>query len=379
MAKSGTVLHVIDTGGPGGAETVFSELVIGLEQRGWSAVAVVPVRDWLWGELEANHVTPMYLPSRGAFDLRYLRRLAAIARRYKADLIQTHLFSSAVYGTIAAGLNGLPVVCTHHGQTDIATSGSYRQVKFRIVRRPRNHHVFVSSDLRQRFASDGIINGRYSRVIHNGIDCSAFRPEQNGRLRAELGLGASDILVGAVGNLRTPKDYPNLVRAAAVLLQRSSRYHFVIVGADDEPLRGELMSLVHQLGLAERFTLLGFRNDVAAILNALDVYVLSSSTEGFSLTTVQAMACGRPIVATRCGGPEEIVVDGVTGVLVPTRAPGELADAIEGLSADDARRVAFGAAGRARAVESFSIDAMLNAYAGLYEECLFGSHASRQA
>ncbi len=377
MSKTGTVLHVIDTGGPGGAETIFSNLVIGLEKHGWSSVPVVPVRDWLWDELESHSIKPVHLPGRGAFDLSYLRRLASLARRYEADLIQTHLFSSAVYGTIAAALNGVPAVCTHHGQTDIATSGSYRQVKFRIVRRSQNQHVFVSNDLRQRFAGEKILNGRNSRVIHNGIDCGVFRPQRDQTLRTELGLNSEDILIGAVGNLRRPKDYPTFLRAASELARQSPRYHFVIAGADDEPLRGELLALIAELGLQNRFRLLGFRPDVTRVFNALDVYVLSSSTEGFSLTTVQAMASGLPVVATRCGGPEEIVVHNETGVLVPIRAPAELAKAVEMVLADDKRRAALGVAGRARAVKEFSIEAMVSAYASLYSEWCGRLHPAR--
>jgi glycosyltransferase involved in cell wall biosynthesis len=379
MSEAGRVLHIIDTGGPGGAETVFFNLVIGLEKLGWSSVAVVPNQDWLWGELVAHSFTPFLLPSRGAFDLRYLGGLAGIARRHRVDLIQTHLFGAAVYGTIAASLNGVPVVCTHHGQTDLATSGSYRQLKFHIVRRRRNHHVFVSGDLKQRFATPGIINGQNTRVIHNGVDCEQFHPQRNNSLRSELGMTADEILVGAVGNLRRPKDYPNFVRAAGELARRSPRYRFVLAGANDEPLRTELVGLIRAMGLSGRFTLLGFQSDVARILNSLDVYVLSSSTEGFSLTTVQAMACGLPVVATRCGGPEEIVVDGETGLLVPIGAPFDLADAIEKLCADDACRAAFAQAGRARAVAKFSIDAMLSSYAALYQECRAGARRGRQA
>jgi glycosyltransferase involved in cell wall biosynthesis len=379
MCAQKTVLHVIDTGGPGGAETVFSNLVTGLNRHGWNSVAVVPVRDWLWGELEGHGVTPVYLPTRGSFDLGYLRGLARIARQHRVDLIQTHLFSSAVYGTVAAGLNGLPGVCTHHGETDIATSGSYRQIKFRIVRRRQNQHVFVSDDLRQRFAACGIIAGCNAHVIHNGIDCQLFHPARDHAMRAELGVGADDILVGAVGNLRAPKDYPTFVRAAAELAQRSPRYRFIIAGAADEPLRSELLELVGELGLSDRFKLIGFRGDVERVMNALDVYALSSRTEGFSLTTVQAMACGVPVVATRCGGPEEIVIDGKAGSLVPPASPGALADAIHAVITDERLRSMYVAEGRTRAAANFSIDAMISGYASLYAGCVAGRAVAQSA
>lgn len=369
MMKPKVVMHVIDTGGPGGAETVFTDLVTGLNDQGWRAVAVVPVRDWLWSELESLGISPVLLPSKGSFDLAYLRGLGRIARQSGADLIQTHLFTSAVYGTIAAKLNGLPVVCTHHGRTDIATSGSYRQIKFRIVRRRQNHHVFVSHRLKREFAADQIIDVPDSRVIHNGIDCEVFRPKRDGSLRAELGLAPDAILIGAVGNLREPKDYPMFLRAAAELASRSARYRFVIAGAADEPIRSQLLQLMTELGLSGRMVLLGFRSDVDRLMNAFDVYALSSRTEGFSLTTAQAMACGVPVVATRCGGPEEIVVDGVTGVLVPAGDALAFANAVHALAMDEGARARLGGAARERARSEFSIDAMISAYAELYRQC----------
>jgi len=105
-------------------------------------------------------------------------------------------------------------------------------------------------------------------------------------------------------------------------------------------------------------------------MNALDVYVLSSSSEGFSLTSVQAMACGRPVVATRSGGPEEIVLNGETGMLVPTRSPDTLADALHELATSPAKREAFGRAGRQRALDCFSIDSMIAGYTSQYSQCL---------
>jgi glycosyltransferase involved in cell wall biosynthesis len=370
MAQRKTLLHVIDTGGPGGAETIFLNLVTGLDSSRWSSIAVLPVRDWLWETLEAHGVTPVHLPSDGAFDVGYLSRLTRVAKQSQADLIQTHLFSSAVYGTMAARWLGLPVVCTHHGQTDVVSSGSYRGIKSRIVRRKQNRHVFVSRGLQRSFERSKVVDRKHAHVIHNGIDCNLFQPARSDEVRAQLGVRPDEILIGAVGNMRAPKDYPTFLRAAAALAARSPRYRFMIAGAADDPIRTELKALEQELGLSDRLIVAGFRSDIERVMNALDIYVLSSASEGFSLTTVQAMACGLPVVATRCGGPEEIVVPGETGYLVPTASPADLAEAVDVLAMDDERRSLFGRAGRARALREFSIDSMIGGYAQLYEECV---------
>src|SRR5262245_66208871 len=115
MAAPRTVLHLIDTGGPGGAETIFLNLVTGLDPARWRSVAVVPVKDWLWGALEAEGIEPILLPSVGSFDIKLLTSVMSLALKHRADLIQTHLFTSAVYASVAATPLGLPVVCTFHG------------------------------------------------------------------------------------------------------------------------------------------------------------------------------------------------------------------------------------------------------------------------
>lgn len=376
MTARRTVLHLIDTGGPGGAETIFFNLVSGLAADRWRSVAVVPEKDWLWHELEQHGITPVYLPTNGSFDIKYLNGVARLARKHGADLIQTHLFSSAVYASVAAKLRRLPVVCTFHGPTDFPNDDAYRGTKLRILRRRRNSYVFVSHKLESCYLDWGVVDPIRSHVIPNGIDCQYFHPATDEDMRRELGASGDDILVGAVGNLRAPKDYPTFVKAAALLAARSRRYRFVIVGAADEPIRSELLTMVAELGLADRFLLAGFKSDVARVMNALDVYVLSSSSEGFSLTTVQAMASGVPVVATRCGGPEEIVRDGETGVLVAPRDAHALACAVDRLATDPVLRVTFAANSRARAVAEFSTDKMIAGYAHLYDQCL-GSRTTR--
>jgi glycosyltransferase involved in cell wall biosynthesis len=232
--------------------------------------------------------------------------------------------------------------------------------------------VFVSDALRQAFQPLGRFRHAQTQVVHNGIDMELFRPTSDRSFRNELGISEREVLVGAVGNIRVSKAYPMLLQAAALLKQRGTGCRIVIVGQGDDSLHDEVLALRHQLGLEQDVILAGFRGDIAQVMNSLDLYVLSSSAEGFSLTTVQAMACGVPVVATRCGGPEEIVDDGITGRLVPPNSPGALADAIEALVSDSALRARLGPAGRAVVERKFSLQSMVNGYAGIYDRCVRG-------
>jgi len=172
--------------------------------------------------------------------------------------------------------------------------------------------------------------------------------------------------------VRPAKDYGTFIRAAAHLRRASDAYRFVIAGDTRSPDYERLLQLTHELGVADVVSFLGFRDDVASILRSIDVYVSSSSAEGFSLTTVQAMASEKPVVATRCGGPEDIVRHGETGILVEVGSPQALAAAIDSLGRDPAARARLGRAARADVSNRFSRSAMIAAYERVYRWALSG-------
>jgi glycosyltransferase involved in cell wall biosynthesis len=363
--KTPRILHLIDSGGPGGAETVFLELVRGLPALGWESVPVVPEVDWLAGALREAGFEPECLPAKGRFALGYARRLRALIRKERIDLVQTHLLGTSVYSTLACLGTSVPVVSTFHGHPDISRDDRLVRVKLRILGRPLNRVVCVSDSLRAHFEASGPFP-RGAEVIPNGIDTKVFAPGRPGGLRSEIGIASDARLIGAVGNIRTSKDYATLLRAFAQVRLVVPSSHLVVVGQGQGALFEELRALQTGLGLADSCHFVGFREDIADVLRSLDLFVLSSSDEGFSLATVQAMATGRPVVATQCGGPEQIVGESGAAVFVPVRDPDALAKAM----IDVLRRPDFaqrlGAAGRARAVDTFSTERMLLRYSELY-------------
>jgi len=142
------ILHVIDTTGPGGAETVFVQLATCLDAHKWQSFAAVPGRGWVYDTVAETGLQPIVTPCSGSFDLRYLVALCRAIRNHRIDLVQTHLFTASVYGSLAGTLCGVPVVSTFHGRPDLAGSERYRALKFRILRRGARKVVFVSESLR---------------------------------------------------------------------------------------------------------------------------------------------------------------------------------------------------------------------------------------
>lgn len=363
-----TVLHLIDTGGPGGAETIFRDLVAGLDGERWRSVAVVPVVDWLHGALVRAGVSPMVLASRRTADVPYLARLRAVVRRHDVRLIHAHLLASSVYGSLLARAMRLPVVCTFHGMPDFPERGRLMGVKLRIIQRRRNRIVFVSRTLRDTVLARHAIDESHCRVIHNGIPLQ--EPAVDGTERAVLGAGEGAFLALAVGNMRPTKDYATLLRAAALVRDAGVPLRLAILGEGEGRLRESLEAERTRLGLDDIVFFAGFRSDAARFLAAADVYVSSSTTEGFSLSTVEALWLERPVVVTRSGGPEEIVRDGETGRLVAVGDPEALSRALIEVWEYRARARERAEQGRRDVRARFSLETMIGRYEALYDELL---------
>ena len=376
------VLHLIDTGGPGGAETVFLDVVSGLDASRWASLAVIPTLDWLHGALAGRGIEPVILGGSGSFDVRFLRALIATARRHRAELIHTHLLGSAVYGGLAARALRIPAVSTFHGQVDIDEDEPFRAAKLRIVWRRNTRVVFVSEALRRFFlgSSGRPVAEEITRVVHNGLDLDAFQARRDPDIRATLGYGPEHTVIGAIGNVRPAKAYDRLLWAAARVHEERPEARFLIAGEGSGGPLEDLLDLRAALGLDDVVEFVGFREDVPGLFRAMDVFVLSSKFEGFSLSTLQAVASGVPAVATRSGGPVEILEDGVSGLLVEPDAPEALArglvSVLDGaLTGGVPPRLAERR--RLADVDRFTTGAMVRAYEDLYEELLDGGAEKR--
>jgi glycosyltransferase involved in cell wall biosynthesis len=361
------VLHVIDTAGPGGAETVLLQTATRLDPARFQPAAVIGGAGWLAEQLQESGLTAHIVPARGSFNVRYLAILLRLARQHRSDVIVAHLYGSSVYASLVGTLLSTPVVSVLHGQSDLSDAERFSSLKAGIVRRASRKVIFVSERLQDDLRPRLRLTAAQCAVIPNGVDTEGFRPGRDRSLRAELGLSDDTALIGAIGNVRQPKAYNVLLRAARTLLDRSLRFHMVIAGDCANALGRHLQQLSRDLGTERNVTFLGLRPDVSRILNNLNVFVLSSETEGFSIACIEAMACGVPVVATRSGGPEQIL-EGEAGLLVPTADPVALALAIAELLSSKELAAELSATAIKRVHERYSLTTMLSRYEALLEE-----------
>lgn len=365
-----TILHMIETGGPGGAETVYLDLVRRLDPARWRHVAVLPTRGWMYDQLTAFGIEPVLMPERRSFDAAFLIRMHSLIRRLGVDIIHGHLFGSAVRAALLSRACGIPAIATLHGGNDLPPGERLRALKVAIVNHGLKRIVFVSEPLRRAFLDNVSIRRDLAVVILNGIDAERFSSARGSEFRAEFGIAPSAFVVGAVGNPSPAKGFDVLLDAAAILKAKSTGYRFVVVGDLTFGRGTELFKVRTERGLTEDVVITGFRSDMPSAFAAFDVYALTSRSEGFSLALVEAMATGLPVVATRCGGPEQIIDDGITGILVENGSAEAIAGSIERLRANAGERRRLGDAARAVVSERFTLEAQVQAYESLYEQCL---------
>jgi glycosyltransferase involved in cell wall biosynthesis len=364
-----SILHVIDTGGPGGAETVFLNCSTRLDLNKFASTAVVGSDNWLAQRLRENGLEPIIAPAHGSFNFRYFLHIASIARKTNVDLIAAHLYGSAIYASAVGTICSIPVVSVFHGAHDVTPGSRFNSIKASIVRNGSKKVVFVSQNLRDELTGILRIPSSRSLVIPNGVDTTVFRPGRDDSVRKLLRLPPDAILVGSIGNVRAPKAYDNLLRTARILKDRSDRFYFVIVGECSGTLADSLLRLRNELKLDDCVSFIGLRDDIPTVLHNLDIFVLSSKSEGFSISCVEAMACGIPVVATRCGGPQEIL-DKCSGILVAPESPSELADAIHRVALSPELATQLARVALKRVHDEFSLATMLSRYAVIYEDII---------
>jgi glycosyltransferase involved in cell wall biosynthesis len=208
-------------------------------------------------------------------------------------------------------------------------------------------------------------------TIYNGVDVTRFpvaSVQATAQARRAIGMPVGVPLVGSLGRLHPQKGFSDLLTAFAQVRQRVSSVRLFVAG--DGELRDDLEAQARSLGIAAAVTFAGVRADVSEILAALDVFVLPSLWEGMPNAVLEAMAAGLPVVATAVGGTPEVVVDRVTGLLVPPQDPGALARAIERLLRDPGLRRTMGRAGRRRVERHFHIQETVRQVQDLYEALL---------
>ncbi len=358
------VLHLCESSSTGGAESILISLVEHLDKSRYRSMVCLLSDGWLRVQLEKRNVETVVIPQPRSFDVTWLLRIFRLLQDRKIHLMHSHEFATNVYASVLSSLTGVPVVATAHGKNYYGDKWR-RRAAYRFVAR-KSTMVAVSKDLK-RFLTEriGIAPGNI-RVVHNGIDLRQYSVNAaNPAIRAELGISAGQPVIGTVGNLFPVKGQTYLLKACKGVAGKFPAFVLLIAGEGDQL---DLLSKeASDLGIAGNVKFLGFRDDVPSLLQAMDVFVLPSLSEGLPLSILEALALQKPVVATNVGGVSEIVEDGVTAYLVPPRNPDALSEKILLLLRHPDMAADLGRAGLKRVEEAFSLKKMIHEYQLLYE------------
>jgi glycosyltransferase involved in cell wall biosynthesis len=363
------VLYVANAAQIGGGNRSLLVLAAGLQKSGRSVVAL-PTPGTMREACEAEKieciVRPRLQPSwkdplKSCLDLVGWRREL---RDRKVDLIHANDPTTARPLLLPARSRGIPVVV----HVRFPTSPKVVEWVFRGL--PKPVLLIFNSYALQSECGPGFAQaypGLKQLVVHNAVDLAAFRP-----LAANEQTPRERFRVGIVANLVPVKGHDDFLRMAAVLTGRGVDVEYSIIGTETAHKGHEahLRTIARDLGIGQRVQFLGHRNDIPELINQLDIVVCASTVEPFGRCLIEAMACGKPVVATAVGGIPEVVEDGVTGLLVPPRSSEQMADAVQSLLADETRRRQFGESGRRRAVELFASETHVARILSVYEQLL---------
>ena len=354
------VMHVVYTLRTGGMEMGVVKLVNGLDPgRVQSAICSTTPAGAEIKALVQRSVPVFELSRRAGNDVRVVRDLYRVFKRERPHVVHTHAWGTLLEGLVAARAAGVPVVV--HGEHGTLQLRGYQRWLQRLGWASADKVLSVSSKLAERMAAATGFNQGQITTIRNGVDVDRFQPVNQAAARRALGV-PDGLVVGTVGRLVPVKDQATLVDAVAELCRSGLPVTLVIAG--DGPERPALEARAAAAGVDLR--LIGYRADVDQVLSALDVFVLSSVSEGLSNTILEAMAAARPVVATRVGGAEEMIDDGVTGVLVPPSDAAAMAAALRRVLAAGDRGAAMGTAARRRVEAEFTLPGMMRRYEQLY-------------
>lgn len=374
------VLHVVRPV-VGGMKGHVMQVATGLEAYGFEAEIACPgSSDVVESALAAGlavHPVPIVGPLNPVQDLEAVLVLADRIRHGSYDLIHVHGFKAGLVGRLAAMLARFPVrILTAHNFDALVDAPEWKK---RILvagegwlARHTSRIIAVSNAVRRELLEVYGIDPRLVVTVHNGIDLEPYRePVDPGPVRDRYGLPRDALVFGIAARFAPQKQMHVLVEAAVPVLEKVPNAWLLLAG--DGPLLEEVRGQASRTPVADRILFPGYETDVRGMLAALDVFVSSARSEGLGLATVEAMAAGLPVVNTEGGGTTEVVIDGETGYLVePGRTEG-LSDAMLRLARDPALRVSMGEAGRARALDVFAEDRMLERTAEVYREVLCSS------
>jgi glycosyltransferase involved in cell wall biosynthesis len=368
------ILHLINTLVAGGAELHLLTLCRHLKRQGVEvAVACLkeraPDAPSLRARFEAEGIRVMHMKGDSRYNPGFLLRVFRLLSQEKFDLLHTHLPRADLAGALSSFINpSLPWVSSVHNIHNQSWSAKWALPWYKHVWQRADAVIAISVAVSDWLQEEHQLPSEKVKVIHYGIEADPFsRPSCD--LRQDWNLNGQAV-IGAIGRLEPRKGHETLIRAMPEVLREVPGAVLLIAGPDMWGYGSTLQTLIEALGLAGQVRLVGFQADIPSFLHCLDIFAFATLEEGFGQVLVEAMAAGKPVVATGIAPITEIVMDGITGLLAPPRDPQAFAQALLWLLQNPNESRRLGERGGRRVREYFTAERMSRQTLELYENIL---------
>ncbi len=360
------VIHLVEELTIGGLEKILTTIVLNLSKEKFN-ISVWCLREggFFADKLAKEGIDVKTLHISTSRNPLNIYKLYKLLKNHKFDIIHTHAYSAGTIGRISAFLAGIPVIISHNHSVYNYYNKYYHFVEWLLSF--ITDRVICISEVVNRFANKTQrINSRKLITIHNGIDevCGVVE-NRISELKKKIGIPINHSVIGTIAHLEEHKGIKYLLEAASLLLASRSNISFLLVGSGT--LKRELKKLCVDLKIEKSIIFAGERSDVSEILFSIDIFVLPSLREGLGIAVLEAMACGKPVIATNVGGIPEVVKDGITGILVPPKDPEALYCAMNELLDDREKREKMGRIGERVCNENFRAKTMVEKIENLYD------------
>ncbi|PIQ83268.1 MAG: hypothetical protein COV75_08380 [Candidatus Omnitrophica bacterium CG11_big_fil_rev_8_21_14_0_20_63_9] len=364
------LVHIIDNLGRGGAQRQLVELLKGLPRDRYELHVISMSTEKLdYAQTIRKLGVPLTcIPQSGLWSWRTFGEVVGTLRALRPTIVQTWLFTSDLYGRLAARRVDAPVIIST--VRSVEPDKPRRRVwADRWLKRWTDAFIVNAQAVGEVLRRRERVSAECIHTIYNGLDLEVFNPARvDGAARRALSLGPSTPAIGIVGRFAPVKDHATFLRAAAIVQRQAPSAQFMLIG--NGPLSDSLKQLCQTLRLERHVRFVNNQDDVAEYIAALDAVVVTSLYEGCCNVILEGMAMGKPVIATAVGGNPELVTAGRTGWLVPPRSPEHLAEAILQMIRQPQQARTMGQAGRARIEAEFTLSRMVEQTEGLYRALL---------
>ncbi len=365
------LLNVVSSLNPGGAERLAVQMSLAFARE--FDVSVVCLDDTgLWAQQLRSRGVPVHcLYRQPGLDVSIAWKLAQYCRKHRVDIIHAHQCTPWFYAALSRLIYGRPrLLLEEHGRFYPEVPNPRRAfVNRRLIATLTHRFIAVSEDVKNRLVEFEGLDPSRIEVVYNGVSPdSPLAPEERDRLRRSFGASPGDFLVGTAGRLDPIKNFPMLLKSIASARGAKDSIRGLLVG--NGPYYSQTRQFRDDLGLAPLVAMPGHRDDARRLIGCMDLFVLSSFSEGTSMALIEAMAAQVPVAVTAVGGNPEVVLGGRTGWVVPSDSASDLEKAILEAASIPGKTRQLAEAGRRRFEEKFTLDKMLESYRRIYAEML---------